>query len=78
MYKAFAGDLAGLKFALDNARKDLRYYTQLADALAVPSPVGDAVHQAFVTASALGLGERFVPSLIQAQEKLLGVKILPG
>jgi 3-hydroxyisobutyrate dehydrogenase-like beta-hydroxyacid dehydrogenase len=77
MYKAYAGDLAGLKFALDNARKDLRYYTQLADALAVPSPVGDAVHQAFVTASALGFGERFVPSLIEAQEKLLGMKILP-
>jgi 3-hydroxyisobutyrate dehydrogenase-like beta-hydroxyacid dehydrogenase len=75
MHKAFSGDLAGLRFKLDNARKDMRYYTDLAESM--PSPVGDAVHQAFATASALSYGARFVPSLIEAQEKLLGVDILP-
>jgi 3-hydroxyisobutyrate dehydrogenase-like beta-hydroxyacid dehydrogenase len=77
MYKTFSGDLAALKFALDNARKDMRYYTHLTETLAVPSPMGDAVHQCFVQASALGFGASFVPSLVEAQEKLVGVKILP-
>lgn len=77
LYKAFAGDLAGLRFGLDNARKDLRYYTHLAETVSMPSPVGDAVHQAFATASALGYGTRFVPSLVEAQEELLGIEILP-
>jgi hypothetical protein len=30
-----------------------------------------------VQAAALGLGERFMPSLIEAQEKLNGIKIVP-
>lgn len=77
MYKTFSGDLAALKFALDNARKDVRYYTHLTEGLAMPSPIGDAVHQCFVQASALGFGASFVPSLVEAQEKLVGVKILP-
>ncbi len=77
MYKTFSGDMAGLRFALDNARKDVRYYTHLAESLGMPSPVGDAVHHAFVQAAALGLGARFVPALVEAQETLAGVKILP-
>ncbi len=39
------GDMSRLKFELDNARKDLRYYTHLAESLNVPSIVGEAVHQ---------------------------------
>ncbi len=53
MARTLAGDYAGLKFELDNARKDIRYYTHLAEAVNVPSTVGDAVHQSLVTASAL-------------------------
>jgi len=39
MAKTLHGDLGGLKFELDNARKDLRYYTHLAESLNVPSLV---------------------------------------
>jgi len=39
--------------------------------------MGEAVHQSLVTANALGFGEKFVPSLVEAQEKLAGVKIVP-
>ena len=39
--------------------------------------IGEAVHQSLVTANALGLGERFVPSLIEAQEKITGLAIVP-
>ena len=44
------GDLGGLKFAIANGRKDLRYYTHLAEALPVPSFMGEAAHQSFVQA----------------------------
>jgi 3-hydroxyisobutyrate dehydrogenase-like beta-hydroxyacid dehydrogenase len=77
MAKALDGDLSGLKFGLDNARKDVRYYTHLAEGLNLPAPVGDAVHQSLALASALGHGRKFVPSLIEAQEQLTGAKLIP-
>jgi 3-hydroxyisobutyrate dehydrogenase-like beta-hydroxyacid dehydrogenase len=77
MAKSLQGDLAGLKFELDNARKDIRYYTHLAEGLNVPTVVGEAVHQSLALASALGHGKKFVPSLIEAQEQVSGAKIVP-
>ena len=76
MAKTLNGDMAGLKFELDNARKDLRYYTHLAESLNVPSLVGESVHQSLALASALGYGEKYVPSLVEAQEQLTGAKIV--
>jgi 3-hydroxyisobutyrate dehydrogenase-like beta-hydroxyacid dehydrogenase len=73
---AVAGDLARMKFSIQNAAKDLRYYTHLAESLPVASFLGEAVHQSFAQAVALGLGERMVPSMIEAQEKLTGTSIL--
>jgi 3-hydroxyisobutyrate dehydrogenase-like beta-hydroxyacid dehydrogenase len=77
MAKTLDGDMAGLRFELDNARKDLRYYTHLAEGLAVPSLVGEAVHQSLTVASALGHGRKFVPALVEAQEQLCGACIVP-
>ncbi len=77
MAKTLDGDLAGLIFELDNARKDIRYYTHLAENLAVPTVMGEAVHQSLTLASALGFGARYVPSLVEAQEKLTGAVIVP-
>ncbi len=77
MAKALHGDLAGLMFELDNARKDIRYYTHLAESVAAPSLVGEAVHQALTLASALGHGRKFVPSLVEAQEQLTGATLVP-
>jgi hypothetical protein len=48
MSKTLDGDLGALKFELDNARKDVRYYTHLAEGLAIPTLVGEAVHQSLV------------------------------
>jgi 3-hydroxyisobutyrate dehydrogenase-like beta-hydroxyacid dehydrogenase len=70
------GSLDGLKFTLSNAAKDLRYYTHFTESLMLPSIVGEAVHQSLVMANALGFGDKYVPSLIEAQEKLAGVKIV--
>jgi 3-hydroxyisobutyrate dehydrogenase-like beta-hydroxyacid dehydrogenase len=71
------GDLTGLKFTLINAMKDLRYYTHFAESLPVSAIVGEAVHQSLVNANLLGFGDKYVASLIEAQEKLNGVKIVP-
>ncbi len=71
------GDLTGLKFTLVNAMKDLRYYTHFAESLPVPAIIGEAVHQSLVNANLLGFGDKYVASLIEAQEKLAGVKIVP-
>jgi 3-hydroxyisobutyrate dehydrogenase-like beta-hydroxyacid dehydrogenase len=71
------GDLTGLKFTLVNAMKDLRYYTHFAESLPVSAIVGEAVHQSLVNANLMGFGDKYVASLIEAQEKLNGVKIVP-
>ncbi|MEO8152799.1 MAG: NAD(P)-dependent oxidoreductase [Rhizobacter sp.] len=77
MAKTLDGDLSALPFELDNARKDVRYYTHLAEELSVPTVVGEAVHQSLSLASALGHGRKFVPSLVEAQEQLSGAQITP-
>ncbi len=77
MARSLQGDLGALRFELDNARKDVRYYTHLAEGLAIPTIVGEAVHQSLVIASALGHGRKFVPSLVEAQEQLTGAKLVP-
>src|SRR5262249_51147814 len=71
------GDLTGLKFTLSKAMKGLRYYTHFAEALPVSAIMGEAVHQSLVNANLLGFGEKYVASLIEAQEKLNGVSIVP-
>ncbi|MBN8508247.1 MAG: NAD(P)-dependent oxidoreductase [Burkholderiales bacterium] len=77
MAKTLSGDLAGLKFELNNARKDVRYYTHLAESLNAPAFVGEAVHQSLALACALGHGTKFVPALVEAQEQLTGAKLVP-
>ncbi len=70
------GNLAGLKFAIANGQKDLRYYTHLAEASAVPSFIGEASHQSFVQATNLGHGDKFIASLFEAQEQTAKVRIV--
>lgn len=74
--QATQGKLDGLQFQLANGRKDLRYYTHMTEALPVTSFLAEAVHQSFIQADNLGFGAKFVPSLIEAQEKVNGVKIV--
>jgi 3-hydroxyisobutyrate dehydrogenase-like beta-hydroxyacid dehydrogenase len=75
--KMLEGDLGGLKFTLVNAMKDLRYYTHMAESLPVSAIMGEAVHQSLVNANLLGFGDKYIASLLEAQEKLNGVKIVP-
>ncbi len=71
------GDLGGMKFAIGNAQKDLRYYTHLAEMLPVSTLMGEAAHQSFVQAANAGLGDKLIASLFEAQEKINDVKIVP-
>jgi 3-hydroxyisobutyrate dehydrogenase-like beta-hydroxyacid dehydrogenase len=62
------------KFAIRNARKDMRYYTNMTEQMPVASFMAEQVHQTYVLADSMGYGERFVPRLIDMMLKLAGVK----
>ena len=57
------------------ALPQLRNYTHLTESLQQPTPVADAVHSALIQANSLGLGEKYIASLVVAQEKLHNVRI---
>ena len=78
MSKALDGDFTGLKFELNNAAKDLRYYCHLTEGVKAHSQIGASVHQALNLAAALGYGSELVPSLVKAQAQLNGVRIGQG
>ena len=64
------GDEGGFRFSLDNCRKDLTYYTALADDLNITSLAAHAVQQVFNVAAGLGAGSRPVPHLIDLLQEL--------
>lgn len=74
--KALEGDFTGLPFSIANAQKDLRYYTHLAESLPIVSLMGEAAHQSFIQAANLGLADKLVASLVEAQERLNGLTIV--
>jgi 3-hydroxyisobutyrate dehydrogenase-like beta-hydroxyacid dehydrogenase len=74
--KALKGDLTGLMFTLGNAKKDIGYYQQMVGAAPMAGAMGAALHQVLVQANALGLGEKFVPSLIEAYERVNGLTVV--
>jgi len=67
----------GMLFQLKNSRKDVRYYTHLAEELGVAGYLGEAVHQTFVLAAAQGEGENYVPAVARGLGKAQGVKLGP-
>ena len=69
------GQYEAMRFELDNARKDIRYYVRLAADAGVPTGVGDGVHEQLALASALGFGSEMVPSLVKGQATLNQVSI---
>lgn len=62
------------KFAIRNARKDLRYYTNMTEQMPIASPIAETIHQAFVLADTMGYGERYVPRMIDMMMQLAGLK----
>jgi 3-hydroxyisobutyrate dehydrogenase-like beta-hydroxyacid dehydrogenase len=69
-----ADDDSHAKFAIRNARKDLRYYTNMTERLPVTSFLAETAHQMTVMADNMGYGERFLPRLIDVLMTVNGVK----
>jgi len=67
-------DDSSAKFAIKNARKDMRYYTNMTEQLPVASFMGESVHQLFVMAENMGFGDRFIPRMIDVFQKINGMK----
>lgn len=65
-------DSSGGAFAIKNALKDVRYFTELAEAQGIYAPLGDAVQQFFGLATALGYGDEMLPKLFEVQRRLCG------
>lgn len=62
------------KFAIKNASKDMRYYTNMTERLPIASFLGETVHQLYVMAENMGYGDRYVPRMIDVFQKINGMK----
>ena len=62
------------QFAIGNARKDMRYYTNMTEQLPVASFMAETAHQITVVADNMGYGGRFLPRLIDVMMKINGIK----
>lgn len=69
---AYAVDKAPSKlaFSIRNARKDIGYYSQMADSVGAPSIMSSATKQAFGIADANGYGERMVSEMVSFYQHL--------
>jgi 3-hydroxyisobutyrate dehydrogenase-like beta-hydroxyacid dehydrogenase len=66
-------DDTAAKFAIQNARKDLRYYTNMTEQLPVASFLAEQVHQLYVLAENMGYAEKYVPRMIDMMMDMNGV-----
>jgi 3-hydroxyisobutyrate dehydrogenase-like beta-hydroxyacid dehydrogenase len=68
-------DDSSFQFYIQNAQKDLRYYTSMTQNLPSTSFIAESVHQSYVMASNLGYGDKFVPRLVDAMAQINAVVI---
>jgi 3-hydroxyisobutyrate dehydrogenase-like beta-hydroxyacid dehydrogenase len=78
--KAVNGDFTGHQFALTNAAKDMRYYSQMAADAGIAGPAAAVTTQSLLAAVNLGFDQpdHFSASLIKAQAVLNGVEFPPA
>ena len=69
------GDPKAHEFTIRNCRKDITYYTRLADATPVTGVVANAVKQTYEIAMAMDRGDKHMPMLCDAVAELNGVKL---
>ena len=69
-----ADDDSAAKFAIRNARKDLRYYTNMTEQMPVTSFLAETVHQMLVMADNMGYADRYIPRLIDVLMQVNGQK----
>jgi 3-hydroxyisobutyrate dehydrogenase-like beta-hydroxyacid dehydrogenase len=61
---AIDNDNTQLRFAIANAMKDVRYFVHMCESLSLATPVAQAIHQAYAMANNMGLGEQYVPTMV--------------
>jgi 3-hydroxyisobutyrate dehydrogenase-like beta-hydroxyacid dehydrogenase len=67
-------DDSAAKFAIKNARKDMRYYTNMTEQLPMASFLAEQVHQLFVLAENMGHGDRYIPRMIDVMMAMNGIR----
>jgi 3-hydroxyisobutyrate dehydrogenase-like beta-hydroxyacid dehydrogenase len=72
--RALSGDYTPA-FALDLAYKDVHLALELADELAVPTPIGSSTHDLMRMARGLGLGEADPTAMLRVYETVLGREV---
>jgi 3-hydroxyisobutyrate dehydrogenase-like beta-hydroxyacid dehydrogenase len=68
---------AGGMFAIRNAEKDVRYFTDLARAHGVERPIAETVRHGLALATALGHGDAMLPELFRHHGRLAGLELDP-
>ena len=71
---AVDGDPTALAFSIRNARKDVGYYSLMADQAGVVSIISPAAKQALGLAVADGRGDKMVPEMVDFMSDLFGAK----
>ncbi len=71
---AVDGDPQQLAFTIANARKDIGYYSLMADDFGVPSQMSAGTKNTLGVAKATGWGDRLVPEMVNYFEELFGGK----
>ena len=69
------GDESIFRFVLQNAQKDIRYYTDMARSLPSTAFIAESIHQTYVMASNLGHGGEYVPSLMRILAEINGTEL---
>lgn len=67
MEEILKGNLAGMKFSIRNARKDIGYYTNMVGELGAAGPLPNGLSSVLESAVDQGLGDSFLPSLVTAK-----------
>ena len=63
------------RFVLQNAQKDIRYYTDMARNLPSTAFIAESIHQTYVMASNLGHGNEYVPRLMRILAEINDVEL---
>jgi 3-hydroxyisobutyrate dehydrogenase-like beta-hydroxyacid dehydrogenase len=72
---ALADDDSAAKFAIENAGKDLRYYTNMTEDLPLVSFIGESIHQTLLLAVSMGYAKRYLPRLVDLMGDINGIKV---
>ncbi len=67
-------DDSALQFYIQNAQKDLRYYTTMTQNQSSTSFIAESIHQTYVLASNLGHGNKFVPRMVDVMAEINATK----